>query len=336
MTSSSLSKPYSRLWSIEAGTAMVVTDLHGDWNAYRRYRDRFTDLHAAGQADYLIFTGDLIHGYDEVPDRSLEIIFDLISLRTEYGQAVIYLCGNHEMPHLYSISLAKGSREFTPPFEAALSQSQRRAEVITLFNSLPFFIRTRAGVALAHAGASPPMVDSKHARQLFSWSHQQLLEWADEVMAQEDLEALRRGYAKLSQGNYDELANYYLSVSDRNHPRYNDLLRGFLASTHPSFGKLLWPALFTRCEHEYGRADYDIFLAAMLQELSADFYPQQALVAGHITTKGGYQLSAKQHLRLAAAHHATPREAGQYLLFDTAQPVSDIRDLLKGLGSVYL
>jgi hypothetical protein len=334
MTSSPC-KPYPRLWSIEAGVAIVVTDLHGDWDAYLRYRDRFVDLHASGQVDYLIFTGDLIHGYETLPDRSLDIVFDVISLRAEYGQAIVYLCGNHEMPHLYNISLAKGNLEFTPAFEAALVQSQRRAEVIALFDSLPFYVRTRAGVTLAHAGAAPPMVDSKHTRQLFSWSHQQLLMWADEVMAQEDLEALRRGYAKLSQANYDELVNYYLSISDRNHPRYNDLLRGFLASTHPTFGNLLWPALFTRCEHEYGRADYDIFLAAMLQELSVDFYPQQLLVAGHITIKGGHQLSARQHFRLASAHHATPREAGQYLLFDTARSVSGIKDLSRGMGSVY-
>ena len=332
---SSLSKPYPRLWSIEAGVAMVVTDLHGDWDAYRRYRDHFFDLHAHGRADYLILTGDLIHGYDEVPDRSLDIILDVISLRAKYDQAIIYLCGNHEMPHLYNISLAKGNREFTPAFEAVLVESQRRAEVVTLFDSLPFYIRTRAGVTLAHAGASPPMVDANHAWQLFTWSHHQLLTWADEVMAQENLEALRRGYAKLSHASYDELVNYYLSISDRSHPRYNDLLRGFLASTHPTFGKLLWPALFTRCEHEYGRADYDIFLAAMLQELSVDFYPQQLLVAGHITIKGGHQLVTKQHFRLASAHHATPREAGQYLLFDTAQPVRDIKVLSQGLGSVY-
>ena len=33
-----LTKPYARLWSLDAGVAMVVTDLHGDWEAYARYR----------------------------------------------------------------------------------------------------------------------------------------------------------------------------------------------------------------------------------------------------------------------------------------------------------
>jgi hypothetical protein len=44
-----LTKSSPRLWSLDAGVAMVVTDLHGDWDAYARYRERFIELHAAGQ-----------------------------------------------------------------------------------------------------------------------------------------------------------------------------------------------------------------------------------------------------------------------------------------------
>jgi Icc-related predicted phosphoesterase len=56
-----LTKPYSRLWSLDAGVVMVATDLHGDRDAYRRYRNRFVDLQAEGLADCLILTGDLVH-----------------------------------------------------------------------------------------------------------------------------------------------------------------------------------------------------------------------------------------------------------------------------------
>jgi Icc-related predicted phosphoesterase len=66
-----LAKTSPRLWSLDAGVAMVVTDLHGDWDAYARYRDRFVELRAAGQADCLIVTGDLIHREPDVgADRS--------------------------------------------------------------------------------------------------------------------------------------------------------------------------------------------------------------------------------------------------------------------------
>jgi hypothetical protein len=331
-----LTKTFPRLWSLEQGLAMVVTDLHGDWGAYQRYRDRFVNLQATGQVDYLICTGDLIHGEDPTkPDKSLEIVLDVMSLQATYGQAIIYLCGNHEIPHIYGISLAKGQKNYTPPFEAVLSQSQDRSEIIDLFDSLPFYLRTRAGVSLTHAGASAPITVAGKALELFNWSHQHLLNWADQFLAAEDVEALRNSYARLNHVSYDALARYFLAVSGPDDARYDDWLRGFLASSQPSFDQLLWPALFTRCEHDYGQADYAIFLDALLQELSVDFYPQQLLVAGHITIRGGYQVVANRHLRLASAHHATPQSAGRYLLFDTGQPIQEVKDLLKGLGTVY-
>jgi hypothetical protein len=315
---------------------MIVTDLHGDWDAYRRYRDRFAYLQANNRVDCLIFTGDLIHHDDpNGPDRSVEIVLDILGLQARYGQAIIVLCGNHEMPHIYGISLAKGQREYTPAFEAALSASQRRADVMALFDSLPFYVRTRAGVLIAHAGAAAPCVKSDKMIQLFNWSHQDLLAWAEAMMTAEGVAALRAGYARLNHLPYDVMAQYYLAVSGPDDPRYNDLLRGTLASHNPAFSDLLWPALFTRCEQEYGSADYAIFLEAMLQEASLDFTPQQILVAGHMTIKGGYQLVAQRHLRLASAHHARPRETARYLLFEAAQPIREVKALLPGLESVY-
>lgn len=314
---------------------MVVTDLHGDWDAYRRYRDRFVDLQASGRADMLLFTGDLIHRESpSEPDKSVDIVLDVLALQASYGEAVIYLCGNHEMPHIYGIGLTKGNQEYTPAFEAALSQSQRRAEVIALFASLPFYVRTRAGVMMAHAGAAPSVADPRMAGQLFNWSHQHMLDWAEGMMT-EDVASLRQGYARMKQVSYDVLARHYLAVSGPADSRYNDLLRGFLASQEPTFNRLLWPALFTRCEHEYGQTDYAIFLDALLKEASRGYFSQQALVAGHITIRGGHQIVVRRHLRLASAHHATPREAGHYLLFDAAQPVKDVSALVSRLGTVY-
>jgi len=142
-----LTKAYPRLWSLDAGVAMVVTDLHGDRDAYARYRERFIELHAAGQADCPIVAGDLIHREpDPGQDRSLDMVLDILALRERYGDAIIYLCGNHELPHLYGFVLSKGDTEYTPGFEAALSESGRRDHILALFKSLLFFIRTVAGV----------------------------------------------------------------------------------------------------------------------------------------------------------------------------------------------
>lgn len=331
-----ISKPYPRLWSLDSGTAMVVTDLHGDWDAYERYRDRFAHLHAQGQADYLIFAGDLIHAYEPENDKSLEIILDVLALRATYGDAIVILCGNHEMPHIYGISLAKGHRYYTPEFEKALSQCEWRDEIITLIKSLPFYLRTRAGVTITHAGAPAAIADPARAEALFAWDHEQILDWADKVVANEDIASLRNGYSRLNQGlPYEMLARHFLAVTGPDDPRYDDLLRGFIAGSHPEFENLLWPALFTRCEEEYGLADHKIFVDALLQVCSTDYSPQNFLVSGHMTIKGGYCWVTKQHLRLASAHHATPKQAGRYLLFDAGRPVDGVNGLTSQLDTVF-
>ena len=331
-----LVKTYPRLWSLEAGRAMVVTDIHGDWDVYQRCRDRFVELQATGRVDCLILLGDLIHTESVAQlDKSVEIVLDVLALQAQYGEAVLCLCGNHEMPHIYSISLARASREYTPGFESAVSQSGCRPEVMAFFDSLPFYVRSRGGVSLAHAGASPAMLASQNATRLFNWSHQELLRWAEQSLAEGDLEAIRRGYLKLSKvASYDQLAKHYLAVSGPEDSRYNHWLRGFLATAAPSF-QLLWSSLFTRCESEFGLAHYALCLDAMLKELSTGFSVQQVLVTGHMSTSKGHEIIAHRQLRLSSGCHAKPPKSGQYLIFDGARPAYTARDILAGLESIY-
>ena len=49
-------------------------------------------LNKEGNADYLVFTGDLIHGYPGYPDKSLEIIEDMMNSTSNF----IALLGNHD------------------------------------------------------------------------------------------------------------------------------------------------------------------------------------------------------------------------------------------------
>lgn len=324
-----------RLWSLDAGVAMVVTDLHGDWDTFARYRDRFVELRIAGQADCLIFTGDLIHREPGAePDRSLDIVLDILDLRERYGDAIIFLCGNHELPHLYGFVLGKGRTEYTAGFEAALSQSGRRADVLALFDSLPFFIRTAAGVSITHAGASALLGDTPRAARVFEWDHQALRAWAEERLAEGDRAELRSGYARLSgESSYDAMARRYLAVTGPNDPRYDDLLRGFFATAYPDF-RLLRSALFTRCEQEDSETDYAGRLAAALGQLSANYSPQRLFVAGHMATPGGHAVVAQRHLRLASGAHANPAASRAYLLFDTARSIERIDDLVAGLQPI--
>lgn len=315
-----------RVVSLEAGVAMVVTDLHGDWDAYRRCRDRFADLSAHGQADYYILTGDLIHG--EGPphsDRSLDILLDVLALQRALGDRLIYLLGNHELPHIYGITLQKGDRLYTPDFEAAMDK--HRAAILSLFESLPFYVRTRAGVSICHAGASSGV------GRLFDYSHRRVLDEAAASAPVDRRPSLRAGIAKLSGARYEDLARYYLAVLGPDDPRYDDLLMGNLAQALPAF-EALWMAFFTYNEREYGDR-YRAILADTLQELSAGFHRQEVMVTGHLACRGGYTVVNEQQLRLASGAHAYPRQSARYLLLDVARPVHLAEELLPGLGSVF-
>ncbi|MCI0394331.1 MAG: metallophosphoesterase [Chloroflexi bacterium] len=313
-----------------------MSDLHGDWDAYRRYRDRFVALQARGEADWLILAGDLIHADSPAdPDDSLEMVTNVLALQATYGEAIIYLCGNHELPHIYGFSLSKGETEYTPGFEATLSQSGRRAEIMGLFDGLPFFVRTAGGASITHAGASRAATTKREALKLFRWNHQEQLSIAEGLLAEEDVPGLRRAYARLSQvESYEALARRYLAVTGPDDPRYDDLLRGMFVMMIPGFD-LLWEALFTTCERNEGEEAYEATLIQMLAYLSEGFDEQRVLVAGHMKTPGGHQVVAGRHLRLASAAHARPREAGLYLLFDVARPVYQAADLQTNLFSVY-
>jgi hypothetical protein len=327
------SHDWVRVVSLEAGTAMVVTDLHGDWDTYARYRDRFLTLHARGRADYLIFTGDLIHGQGEpYQDRSLEIVLDILALRSTLGERLIYLLGNHELPHLYGIILQKGEQVFTPPFEAALGQ--HRAAVISLFESLPFYVRTQSGVAITHAGAAAEMSLPGAAARVFNFSHRRALEEAASALSREQRPALRGGFGKFCGEDYDTMARTYLAVSGPDDPRYDDLLVGFLVSTAPGF-ELLWEALFTRNEQQYGESNYAIFLDALLRDLSVGFHRQEVLVTGHIRCRDGYALVVRRQLRLTSGVQARPPRAARYLRFDVESRVQHVDELLPRMESVF-
>jgi Icc-related predicted phosphoesterase len=324
---------FPRVRDIDSGKVMVVTDLHGDYDAYTRYRDRFLTLRERGDANVLVFCGDLIHAEPSAPDRSLDIVRDVIALKDKLGHDLIYLLGNHELPHLYHTALARGDHVYTIAFEHRLGA--HRAEVIALLDGLPFYVRTRAGVALSHAGAAEEIATPKKMAALFNYSHAAAFAKADRAIGGASRESLQRAIEKMSGEPYADMAREYLAVAGPDDARYGDLLRGALATMfHDDYG-LLYAALFTRNEYQYGAANYPTILDHFLKALSQGYEEQHVLVTGHIVVNGGHTLVANRQLRLASAAHAHPREAGLYLLFDASRPIVDVKDLRNGLRSVF-
>ncbi|MCS6908956.1 MAG: metallophosphoesterase [Anaerolineales bacterium] len=324
----------SRIVDITQGRIMVVTDLHGDWLAYWRYIKRFLELRAEGRADYLLLCGDLIHSYNpEAGDYSLEIVLDVLNLREELGDRLIVLLGNHEVPHLYGFPLRKGGVSFTPPFERALGEY--RAKVLAFFDALPLFVRTAAGVALAHAGASRAGSSPTGFRALVHYSHAREINEVEKRLQGQDRAALRAAVVAEEHQSYDQMAVAELAISGPSDPRYDHLLRGLLMAHCSENFPHLWDALFNRNEEEYGQREYRLALVGFLDNLSDGFAPQRYLVSGHIPVRGGSQVVAEKQLRLASWAHAQPPEAGQYLLFDAGQPIESLEALRAGLASVW-
>ena len=319
----------SRYLDIRSGNIMVVTDLHGDGDAFDRYVTTFETLRREGEVDRLIFLGDLIHGYGSPEeDDSLRMILDVIALREKYGDdTVTMVLGNHEMPHIYGVSLAKGDLEFTPRFERALGK--HRKKITNFLMKLPFAVRTSAGVLLCHAGPDSDSV--RNIGRLRHFSHKTLLNDATKTLnAQDDIDAVYNSYAELSGGgkSYAQLAQEYLAVENEDDPRFSHLLRALFISERDHRFSYLWDFLFSQNERGISMVVYEKICDKYLGEFSANAYAEQKVcVSGHIRVQGGFQMVNQKHLRLASAAHASPREAGGFLLFDASKKIERATDL---------
>lgn len=333
-----------RVIDLDSGVAMVVTDLHGSWDVYRRLRDLFLDAKQKGSIDRFIICGDLIHSEgSEDGDASLDMLVDVMSLQAELGtDTVIMLLGNHELPHIYGLSLAKGAIQYTPRFEAFLTRLDQRyralytrKNVTQFLASLPFFVRTRAGVMLTHAGAAPDIATGASFERLASINHYDLIASADRELNRYDIESLRRGYSHFTGQSYDEQVRQFLAVTGPEDPRYNDLLRVLFLSGQNTTFDLMWNTLFSQNEMD-GNKDYAGTVRTFLHAVSdSSPYDQRVLVAGHIAVKNGAGMVGPQQLRLASFTHSIPKQAGRYLLLDCGKPIKYAPDLMTALHPVF-
>jgi hypothetical protein len=323
---------------LTSGLTMIVSDLHGDQDAFARHVGRFLQYKSRGKADRLVILGDLIHSERaESEDSSLSMLLDVMRMRETLGaDAVIHLCGNHELVHIYSIPMMKGRIEYTPRFERAMTTSGKRDQIIAYLKTLPFYVRTAAGVSFTHAG---PHGDAMMQFEAVSdVDHQEILDvFNAQLKTVPNLPALRDQYARAHNSlSYDLLTRYQLSVSGADDPRYDDLLRGFLVLQQSSVFNAVYDALFTRCEKEMPMPLYERILKGFLDRLSVGApAPQSVLVTGHIDVIGGHAVITPQHLRIASGKHAHPREHGQYLLLDVGKPIQNAQQLVELTGCVY-
>ena len=326
---------FRRLRTLSTGVAMVVTDLHGEGDAYQRLRDIFLQAHGRGDVQRLVLCGDLLHvRHLDRRDSSLAMLYDVMTLQAEMGEdTVLMLCGNHELPHIYGFALMRGHHDYTGGFEHVLREAEEtgkatytRAQVMAFLRGLPFYACTSAGVTLSHVGA-PPNVDANGLARLLAFDHDALLQWAEERMTRYDT---ARMYAE---ENYLQQAWRVLAVRSADDPRIGDLLRGELLSQTSQDFELLWQAFFLDNEQGRGLPVYLADVNAFLGELNKHDLPKQSyIVSGHVNVvKGGHVWVGGRQLRLASHAHANPEEDGEYLLLDCEKRVMRSDHLTAGL-----
>lgn len=314
---------------IENGRLMIVTDLHGDGELYGRYRDRFYQHKKQGQADHFIILGDLIHCADGSVGQSIEMVQDIMTLQQE-GIAT-YVMGNHELPHIYSFTLQKGRIIYTPSFEAAMKN--KRDEILAFFRGLPLYLRTKAGVTLCHAGAGPTIAQQSNWQALLSLNHAELWQKAQQTIANEHRPTLYQSASQLMCQPYEQFMRHNFAITP-NSPHYDDYLIGQVATSHPHFN-LLWEALFTKNEKQYHAWLYNQYTQKLLENLSETGTPQNWLVTGHIDCADGYKQVNNDQLRLASGKHAQPLHTAKYLLLDSTQPITSLKQLQQGLHTIF-
>lgn len=317
----------NRAVDITQGNIYVVSDLHGEWEPYIRYRDHFFSLYDEGLADYLVFLGDMIHGYGPPEeDASVDILLDLISLEQEHGlHNVIMLLGNHELAHIYFTPIRKGDLNFVPRFEHMMGD--HRAQIMAFLRSLPFVVRTAAGVMLTHAGASTLTASPEAAEWLLNLSHEDILAEVDRLLARSDVHELLAAFGQVSDDEYEMVAREQLAIEGRDDPRYHDLLRGFIATNLEPEWSLIWEFFFSQAERRFGETTYATLVDQFLEAFSPRGLPQRVLVSGHLPVEGGYDIVADRQVRLASWAHANPRSQASYLVFDAARPVYSAAEL---------
>lgn len=330
-------KSYKRAIDLDSGTALVTTDLHGAGAVYDHLQATFLRLKAAGQVERWIICGDLIHSSGpEEEDDSLRMMLDMMRLQEELGrETVILLLGNHEMPHIYGVTLSKGHITFTPRFEHALTALDhqtkaryRRRDVMAFLRGLPFYVRTKAGVTLSHAGAALSLASANLAEVILDFDHDALLKLAEDRMrAKYDTLAFKTNARYIAQSKAE------LGVEGPYDPRLSDLARAMVVSQTCDDFELLWGVLFARNETDGSPlSSYNQVVQSALKQLSAyGPYEQRVIVAGHIGVDGGHKLVGSQHLRLASYSHAYPNEAGQVLLLNCESPINYAEELVPHL-----
>ena len=105
------------------GKAIVVTDLHGNLEDYKRYIALWKKC--GEDKTHFILTGDFIHAMGLENDRSIDIL-ESVKHNCENSEYFHPLLGNHEWSTISKVSVFKGGVDQSLNFEALLNGEVRK------------------------------------------------------------------------------------------------------------------------------------------------------------------------------------------------------------------
>ena len=150
------------------GHLLVVTDLHGNLDDYKKY----IQLWECDNPDsHIVFVGDFIHSTDD-DDGSIEIIEDVMDKYKKYPN-FHPLLGNHEWSHIVNTPVFKGYSNQSINFENLIFEKKGSVEpylskYVDFFRMMPYFLRTENGLFISHTGPSKLINTMDDFKKIFS------------------------------------------------------------------------------------------------------------------------------------------------------------------------
>jgi predicted phosphodiesterase len=287
----------NRIKYLDKGIAMIVSDIHGNKRDFEQVITIYQLLKQYKLVDYLILSGDLIHGYPGYHDDSLELLNAVMAMQ-DLDPNIIYLMGNHELIHVMHLEVQKGYVEFTQRFEDRIKHN--RLKYIKYLEKLPFAVMTGNGLFVNHTGFSGALGGVKSPDYDLFLSVYPAWQWYGEMSFTKDF-------------NLDDEIQ-------------REFQHGFGAQILDiPQGKLIWEVFMNKNEHSYPE-DYEAITERFLQGM-CNYKPVHLLISSHIEETDGYRVVSDSHFRICTSHGVTDDKQKKFLLVSLEDNYPDANSL---------
>ncbi|PCJ20348.1 MAG: hypothetical protein COB02_04760 [Candidatus Cloacimonadota bacterium] len=274
----------SRVLKLKNSRLMLVSDIQGHQKDFDQVIKVYQQLKKQDKVDYLVFCGDLMHGYPGYEDKSDELYIQIRFLQKK-DPSIIFLLGNHELAHIMHWELTKGDINFTHDLEVKIKP--QRVSFSNYLSRLPFAIITDNGLLINHTG---PSIYLSNIRDSDLFENIKAQDWYDNLDFQKEY---------LIEGDLLEKwkPNYGASLMQK-----------------PS-AKVLWETFMNKNEYEYEDI-YESILDGFLNTMSK-IKDCHLLISSHISEGKGFKIVNDKQFRLCTSHGAKSDADKKYLLVNT-------------------